>query len=162
MMARSGRLVKKVDNFLVIFDASSSMAEQYEGESKLLRGLEIAQRLNQTIPDIALVSGLRMFGRRAFFSLETTSLLYGMTSYTKKGFSGGLNMIRYGRGYSPMELAIAAAAQDLDPAKGKIELIVISDGKDMGSAPLLATDQIDRVLDSLDPKHRFLLARGSC
>jgi OOP family OmpA-OmpF porin len=135
---RSGRLMKKVDNFLVIFDASSSMNGQYQGESKLVRALEIAQRLNQTIPDVALQGGLRMFGRRAFFSLETTTLLYGMTSYTKQGFSEGLDKIRYGRGYSPMELAIAAAENDLSPAKGKIALIVISDGKDMGSAPLLA------------------------
>jgi len=139
---KAGRLVKKVDNFLVIFDASSSMGEQYKGESKLNRGLRIAQYLNQTIPDVDLVAGLRMFGRRAVFSLETTSLLYGMTAYTKSGFTDGLNLIRYARGYSPMELAITAAVQDLSPTKGKIALIVISDGKDMGSAPLLAAKHL--------------------
>jgi len=135
---QSGRLMKKVDNFLVIFDASSSMNGQYQGNSKLARALEIAQRLNQTIPDVALQGGLRMFGRRAFFSLETTTLLYGMTSYTKQGFSEALDTIRYGRGYSPMELAITAAENDLSTTKGNIALIVISDGKDMGGAPLLA------------------------
>jgi OmpA-OmpF porin, OOP family len=135
---QAGQLVKKVDNFLVIFDASSSMAEQYDGESKLARALRIAQGLNQTIPDMGLTGGLRMFGRRALFSLETTSLLYGMTSYSKAGFTGGLNMIQYARGYSPMELAITAALQDLQSTKGNIALIVISDGKDMGNAPLLA------------------------
>jgi len=139
---KAGRLVKKVDNFLVIFDASSSMGEQYKGESKLNRGLRIAQYLNQTIPDVDLVAGLRMFGRRAVFSLETTSLLYGMTAYTKSGFTDGLNLIRYARGYSPMELAITAAVQDLSPTKGNIALIVISDGKDMGSAPLLAAKHL--------------------
>lgn len=139
---QAGQLVQKADNFLVIFDASSSMAEKYDGESKLARGLRIAQGLNQTIPDMGLTGGLRMFGRRALFSLETTTLLYGMTSYSKAGFSNGLNMIQYGRGYSPMELAIAAAQQDLQPTKGNIALIVISDGKDMGAGPLLATKHL--------------------
>ncbi|MBW2096908.1 MAG: OmpA family protein, partial [Deltaproteobacteria bacterium] len=73
---------------------------------------------------------------------ETTSLLYGMTAYHKEGFTGGLNMIQYGRGYSPMELAVTAALQDLQPTKGNIALIVISDGKDMGSAPLLAAKHL--------------------
>lgn len=139
---QSGRLVKKVDNFLVIFDASSSMNEQYEGESKLERALGIAQGLNQTIPNITLEGGLRMFGRRTFFSFESTSLLYGMTTYSKEGFSDGLGMIQYGRGYSPLGLAIAAAAKDLKPTKGKIALIVISDGKNMGNAPLFAARRL--------------------
>ena len=139
---KAGELVKNVDTFLVIFDASSSMGEWYDGESKLSRALRIAQALNRTIPDMALDGGLRMFGRRALLSLETTSLLYGMTSYTEEGFSNGLEMIQNARGYSPMELAITAALQDLQPTDGKIALIVISDGKDMGSAPLHAANHL--------------------
>ncbi|MFZ0452078.1 MAG: hypothetical protein WAL98_22825 [Desulfatiglandaceae bacterium] len=48
---RAGQLVRKVDNFLVIFDASSSMGEVYKGERKLDRALRIARGLNQTLPE---------------------------------------------------------------------------------------------------------------
>ncbi len=139
---QAGQLVKKVDNFLVIFDASSSMGEAYKGERKLDRALRIARGLNQTLPEVSLMGGLRMFGRRALLSFESTALLYGMTSYETAGFEKGLQSIQFGRGYSPMELAIDAAALDLAPTRGKIALIIISDGKDMGNGPYIAAKHL--------------------
>jgi OOP family OmpA-OmpF porin len=139
---RAGQLVRKVDNFLVIFDASSSMGEVYKGERKLDRALRIARGLNQTLPEVPLMGGLRIFGRRAFLSLESTTLLYGMTSYSTSGFEKGLQSIKYGRGYSPMELAINAAGLDLAPTRGNISLIIISDGEDMGNGPYIAAKHL--------------------
>jgi len=139
---RAGQLVRKVDNFLVIFDASSSMGEVYKGERKLDRALRIARGLNQTLPEVPLMGGLRIFGRRAFLSLESTTLLYGMTSYSRSGFEKGLQSIKYGRGYSPMELAINAAGLDLAPTRGNIALIIISDGEDMGNGPYIAAKHL--------------------
>jgi OmpA-OmpF porin, OOP family len=139
---QAGQLVKKVDNFLVIFDASSSMGELYKGERKLDRALRIATGLNQTLPEVPLMGGLRMFGRRAFLSFESTTLLYGMTSYKTSEFEKGLQSIQFGRGYSPMAMAIDAAALDLAPTRGNIALIIISDGKDMGNGPYVAAKHL--------------------
>ena len=56
---------QKVDNFIVILDASGSMAEPYKGEQKFVQAKEIVSRLNQTIPDLQLRGGLRTFRSRS-------------------------------------------------------------------------------------------------
>lgn len=58
---RSGRYVQKVDNFLIILDASGSMEDQYKGKVKLDIAKNFVHRMNQTIPDLKLSGGLRKF-----------------------------------------------------------------------------------------------------
>ena len=51
---KSGKFVKKVDTFLVIIDASESMAWPYKGQQKLNIATEFVSRMNQTIPDLQM------------------------------------------------------------------------------------------------------------
>ena len=139
---KSGALVQKVDSFLVIFDASSSMGEKYMGETKLARALTFAYRLSATLPPVPLTAGLRIFGGLGILSFKSTAMLYGMTSYSKSAFESALAKITKPSGYSPLDLAIKAGTRDLTGIKGKIALIVISDGKDMGTGPLSAAKAI--------------------
>lgn len=124
----------KVDNFMVIFDASGTMREPYKGDRKLNFAKGIVKGMNQTIPDIKLKGSLRMFGLRTRSSTELTELLYGMTTYTKEGFENALSMITVPRGDSPLNFALDAASKDLQSVQGQIALIIVSDGKDMGNA----------------------------
>ena len=65
-LVSSGELEQKVDNLLVIVDASSSMNESFTGTglsggtdvNKLAAEKEILNRLNKTIPNIKLESGI--------------------------------------------------------------------------------------------------------
>ncbi|MFH1349699.1 MAG: OmpA family protein [Pseudomonadota bacterium] len=125
---KSGEYVKDVDNFLVILDASGSMAETQKGKTKLNLAKDMVSRMNQTIPDLGLTGGLRIFGRTAFWPLQDSKLIYGLTAYSKGGLEDSLNMVACGRGVSPMELALNGAAQDLKAVSGKIAVIVFSDG----------------------------------
>ena len=52
----------KVDNFIIIFDDSSSMLEKYNGQKKLDYAREIVSRMNRTIPELKFTGALRTFG----------------------------------------------------------------------------------------------------
>lgn len=126
---KSGQYLQKVDSFLVILDASGSMDEAYKGKTKLNLAKDTVSRMNQTIPDLDLTGALRIFGRTAFWPLMDTKLLYGLTKYSKGGLEDSLNRVSYGRGVSPIELALNAAGQDLAQIQGNIAIIVFSDGE---------------------------------
>ena len=132
---KAGSLAQKVEGFFMIFDASSSMGEKYMGESKLDRALTFAHRFNSTLPNIKLWAGLRTFGGAYF---KNTTLLFQVGPYSKSQFGSALSQIRTARGYSPLEAGIEAGTKDLISTKGKIAVIIISDGKDMAAAPLKA------------------------
>ena len=73
---RASEYEQKVDNFMVILDASGTMSETYKGRTKFQIAAEVVDRMNQTIPDLKLTAGLRTLGQG--FS-DTTELRYGLT-----------------------------------------------------------------------------------
>jgi OOP family OmpA-OmpF porin len=124
---RAGEYEQKVDNFIVILDTSGSMAKSYKGEIKLNTAREIVSRMNATLPDLNLKGELRMFGRISTFSQQFTQSLWGPDNYSKSGLDGGLQKIERGRGESPLNLAINAAAGDLGSFQGKTAVITVTD-----------------------------------
>ncbi|HRT71730.1 MAG TPA: OmpA family protein [Syntrophales bacterium] len=170
------QLIPKVENFLVILDGTASMADPYKGttsKSSFAKGL--ASLMNQTIPDIPLNAGLRTFGDVSPWSFQKTALYYGMTRYTKPALEEAIDKVGT-RGDSPLEVAIAAASDDLKSVKGRSALIIFSDGEDMTNAPVQAARKMksiygDRlciytVLTGNSPVGRKLLenvaAEGKC
>ena len=53
---QSGEYTKKIDNFLVILDASGSMNQYYKGQRKFDIARDIVSGMNQTIPDLGYTS----------------------------------------------------------------------------------------------------------
>ncbi len=123
----AGEYVQKVDNFIVILDTSGSMAEPYKGEIKLNIAREIVSRINATLPDLKLKGELRMFGRISTFSQEYTQPLWGPDNYSKSGLDGGLQKVERGRGESPLNFAINAAAGDFASTRGRTAVIIVTD-----------------------------------
>lgn len=116
---------QKVDNFIVILDASGSMAEPYKGEQKFVQAKEIVSRLNQTIPDLQLRGGLRTF------SGNKSPLVYGLTDYSKAALEEALRAQKVkGSGGSDTRLGgtIHAAGGDLQSSQGKTAVVIVSDG----------------------------------
>ncbi len=124
---RAGEYEQKVDNFIVILDTSGSMAKPYKGEIKLNIAREIVSRINATLPDLSLKGELRMFGRISTFSQHYTQLLWGPSNYSKSGLDSGLQKIERGRGESPLNVAINAAAGDFASTQGKTAVIIVTD-----------------------------------
>lgn len=123
----------KVDNFLIVLDASSSMRHDYMGNSKFLRGKAVAERLNATIPELGQVAGLRTFGHSDAVSKNHTELFYGMENYNSAGLTKGLEKVTEPGGWSPLGTALVAVGEkDLAGLPGiHNAVIIISDGLDM-------------------------------
>ncbi len=122
----------KVDNFIVTFDASSSMRHDYNGTSKFAIAKELGHRLNLTIPELGQTAGLRSFGHDPSVSRRHTELLYGMEKYSTTGAAGTLKSITKPGGWSPLGTALDAVQLDLEGLPGlHNSVIIISDGMDM-------------------------------
>ena len=92
------KYMPKVDNFLVILDASSSMANKYVNNinaktTKFDIAKDFLIAMNQTIPDMGLKAGIRSFGHHAKVFKETTVLVYGMTAYDSLAFESALDSV---------------------------------------------------------------------
>ncbi len=132
----------KVDNFMVILDTSSSMAEKYNGQSKFKIAKDFLDAMNKTIPELKFNGALRTFGHQAGVSKKLTELFYGPTEYSSKGLEEGLKAVSRAGGTSPLGKAINAASGDLKSVQGKIAVIIVSDGKDMGQMPVKAAEAL--------------------
>lgn len=121
----AGQYTQKVDNFMVLFDASGTMRDSYKGKTKFHIARQVVSRMNHTIPaDLRLTAALRAIGHA--FGNDTT-LLYGPTDYTKAGLEGALKNVSSG-GWTPLNRGITAASEDLKSTKGDIAVFVVSDG----------------------------------
>ncbi len=129
--ARSGDYVKKIDNFLVVLDASGSMGETYRGRPKVDTAVAFVDHLNQTIPAMGFIAGVRTFGNTISPFTRKTDLIYGMTRRNAADLSAALQQVRWAGGPSPMDRAAEAVSGDLSGLGGKTALIFVSDAKDM-------------------------------
>jgi outer membrane protein OmpA-like peptidoglycan-associated protein len=123
---KSGQLVQKTDNFIVLFDKSASMDAQLgkpmvNQTTRLIHAKDITKNMIATIPDIKMNAGLRTFWD------EQTALLYGMTSLVKEDYTKKINSIENVNDRTPMGKAITAAGDDLKSAEGNSAIIIVSD-----------------------------------
>ncbi|MBF0468389.1 MAG: OmpA family protein [Desulfamplus sp.] len=121
----------KHDNFLLILDGSSSMEEMYNDNQKFDIAREFAGRMNQTLPEMGQIGGLRSFGHKPSVSADPTMMLYGMDAYTNQGFAAGLAKLSGSGGNSPLYKALGAAVADIDGKSGTTAVVIVSDGKKM-------------------------------
>jgi OOP family OmpA-OmpF porin len=145
-MIASGEYAQKVNGFVIILDKSGSMGEAYKGKTKLAIGRDVVSRINQTIPDLNMTGGLRIFGRTDWaYNPPLTESLYGPGMYDRGGLVGGLNKLDqdWPRGISPLEAALGAAGDDLSGTSGQKAIIVVSDGKELnGKAVIQAAEDL--------------------
>lgn len=141
-MLKSGEYQKKVDNFLIIQDASSSMSDKlgrsFTNEpSKLALSKDLVKCLNNTLPDdFDVNAGMRVFGP----VYSEKGLVYGMTQYSKAGLDDAVLSIGGTGGITPIANALIYGANDLldtpglTDVPGKTAVILFSDG--MNNVPV--------------------------
>ncbi len=132
---RSGDYIAKPDQFVVVFDASSSMGETYEGQlnnghSKFAVAKDLVDRMNQTMPALPIQGAVTAFGLDPNVTKNPTVTVYGMTDYTEKGLNDGMARISRPGGTTPMGMGLADAGDLLKDASGEVAVIVFSDGKE--------------------------------
>ncbi len=140
----------KHDNFLVILDGSSSMEEMFDGNKKFDIAKEFVGRMNQTLPELGQVGGLRSFGHKPSITPEATKMLYGMERYTTQGFTAGMATLSGTGGNSPLYKALAASSGDIDGKSGTTALLVVSDAKNLSPKTVSAAQALkDKFGDTL-------------
>jgi OOP family OmpA-OmpF porin len=142
----AGAYVPKVNDFVVILDASTSMGDEYMGQPKLDMAKEIVSRMNQTLPDLGYRAELRTFGQGDCLPGGTTSKIYGLTPYSESGLEGAIRKVTCTGGNTPMESALDATVGDLKGVPGKIAVILVSDGIVLDNKPVVAAEALKSAL----------------
>ena len=141
-LTKSKDFKQKTDHFFVINDSSNSMQDLYvnggissdPAASKLEVEKELLSRMNKTIPNIKLTSGLRSFGFGKCVGMAT-KLNQAVESYSKASFSAAIDSLVCGSGGSPMDIALKAVPKDLTETTGNIAAIIFSDGHGLDRSP---------------------------
>ncbi|MCD4719662.1 MAG: OmpA family protein [Desulfobacula sp.] len=127
----------KVDNFLILFDASSSMSGKFNGTEKFNIAQALVYRMNDTIPEMGQTAGLRSFGHSPKVSKNSTELFYGMEKYFSHNLENNFEKITEPGGLSKLHMAFDAAGTDFEGLSGDMNaVIIISDGLQI-PAPVL-------------------------
>ncbi len=126
----------KIDNFMIILDASSSMLEAApQGGDKFAVAKAVAERLNMNIPEIGLTAGLRSFGHDKDVADDFVQLVYGMETYKTAVMAEKLDSITSAGGISLLKKSLVKTVDDLNEYKAsRTAVIIISDGLDMNNA----------------------------
>jgi OOP family OmpA-OmpF porin len=134
-------MVQKVEAFEVILDASQTMNEYVNTfQRKIMIARDRVSLMNQTIPDIKLQSALRTFGEADFPVWVETQRIYGVSPWVKPDFEDSFRWVVPGA-ESPLGLALDGATEDMKQMKGRLALIVFTDGMEISSPAVLASVQ---------------------
>ena len=138
----NGRFVQKVDSFAIILDASQSMTEPYKDRAKFLYAKEIATQFNQTIPDLKMGSALTSFGAvNSPFGTRVVTV-QELKDYVKSDLEQAIQSVAWAGGESPLAPAMDLAKEILTPADGRLAVVIISDGKEIGHSPVVSAVQM--------------------
>jgi OOP family OmpA-OmpF porin len=140
-MLKSGEYQKKVDNFLIIQDGSSTMGEKWDmknfhyDSSKIELSKDLLRCLNSTLPDnFDANAGMRVFGP----GQPDKGLILGMDKYAKEAFDEAVNSLGRPGGVTPVAKAIANGSNDLQNMSGNAAVIIFSDGLNTEAASPVA------------------------
>lgn len=129
--------VAKVDAFVVVMDASSSMKFDYEDRSNFYNAKDVVTHMNQTIPEVGYQAALVGFGSGSCVNREDARVVYGPASYRRADFSSGLAMLECAGGVTPMADGVEVGGRTVK-GSGRIALILVSDFWEINSDAVIA------------------------
>lgn len=141
----SGQYVKKVDTFMVLFDATLSMNDIYKNNTKLNQQKDLIKLFEDTIPNLKLTGALRTFGELTFFWDAYSKTFFWDMNYSKPALTKAVAPYTMGAGFSPLDEAFDSATVDLrsQSQSRRMALIAFSDGEDMDNyAPVAAAERM--------------------
>ena len=116
-------LVKTADNFIVLFDSSSSMNDPYlnTGMSKLAAAKEIIKEKNKTLPDLGYNAGL--------YLLSNLKPIYMVQKYDREKVAAALDQLpAEGGGATLLQQALLKLDGVLSGLSGRTVVFLFSDG----------------------------------
>ena len=116
--------IAKVDTFVIVFDASSSMGKH--GEEKFLMAKDTVANLNRTVPALGYKAGLVVFGPECMLGNKLARVAYGVEPYSEAALADGLSDIKCAGGPTPMARGIDTSKMAIGEG-GRVALFLISD-----------------------------------
>jgi OOP family OmpA-OmpF porin len=116
--------IAAVDTFVVVFDASSSLAENRS--EKFFTAKDTVSAFNRTVPALGYNAGLVVFGPECMLGEKLARVAYGPETYSEAGFSDGLNSVKCAGGPTPMARGIDLSKAQVGDA-GRVALFLVSD-----------------------------------
>jgi len=132
----------KVDEFVIIADASQSMSEPSNRTGKMMIERDLLASMNRALPELGYSDGLRVFGRGGCLPKGKTNLLDGMGAYSTGELGNAVARLKCSGGSSPLDRALEAAASDLHSTGGRKAVVVISDGMNMNQKEIAAAEAL--------------------
>ena len=143
-------LIRTADNFIVMFDSSSSTNQMVPGTgiSKIMAAKEFLKARNQYLPDLGYNAGLYNYT-----SFETAAgtfkEVYGMQPYNKQLFAAAINKLPdKGAGPTNMLTAMLGLQKVMKNLRGETVVFLFTDGIVQRQAgfkkPLEVAQEIDR------------------
>jgi OOP family OmpA-OmpF porin len=121
-------LVRTADNFIILYDASGSMADEYKaGVQKLDAELQILNQQNAILPELGYNAGL--------YSFTPFKTYYEMQPYNRDGFQQAIDQLpstKTAGNFAGQPTPLAEGLTALDPIlaklSGKTVVFIFSDG----------------------------------
>jgi OOP family OmpA-OmpF porin len=137
----SSAFVSSVDTFVILMDASSSMAEKYQGAHKITLAKKVVSGINATLPPIDAKAALVAFGSGECLDKQHALALFGPAPYNQSEMAAGLDSLKCVGGTSPMYDGTELAGQKLQESLGQTALVVVSDGEDINKDAVMQSVQ---------------------
>jgi OOP family OmpA-OmpF porin len=118
---------QKVDNALIILDASTSMYDKEDGTQKIVRAKNVVLHMNDTLPPLKMQAGLHVFGPTLGVNMDDSKLVYGMTAYNAADLAAAVKSVQVA-GLTPLAKPLVKSVAALKDSKGQIAVIIVSDG----------------------------------
>ena len=134
----SGGYARRVDHLIFILDTSSSMEDGHQEHRKFDIGRSVVRNFNSTMPQMNLDVALHTFGHATAVSSQPADIMLPFQDYSRAALASALEEVSEPGGTSPLASSIKRAGIDLKEVEGPVAMVVVSDGKDMGAAPLTA------------------------
>jgi len=141
-------LIKTADNFIILFDASGSMADEYkEGVQKIDAELQILEQQNAILPELGYKAGLYLF--------TPFKPYYEMQPYSKAEFKKAIDRLpstKTAGSFVGQPTPLAEGIKNLDPIlanlSGKTAIFIFSDGTyQLGGQKLRPLDMARNLTD---------------
>jgi len=133
------KMVKKIDNFVILLDQSGSMGQRMGGQKKIVSAVDAITRLDQAIPELGYNGSMYLGSPYAVASAPATYWT-GSIASAAKGVDTDFEV--FGRKTSLGD-DIGTIGPAIDKLSGKTALIVVTDGdNNRGSDPVAAAREL--------------------
>lgn len=133
---------QKVDNALIVLDASSSMYDKEDGMQKIEQAKNVILHMNDTLPPLKMQAGLHVFGPTVGANMNDSALIYGMSNYSAADLAAAVKSVHVA-GVTPLAKPLLKSVDGLKNSQGQIAVIIVSDGMNTSDqSPVAAADAL--------------------